>query len=93
MPKERQRELIIQWSKGDQWFNYEDMAIEAAAALKKELSSIPEITNVELGGGEVLQMNPSYPARELILNVCAMLPDSSRLEQIPSVFAGFRAFP
>jgi hypothetical protein len=89
IPEERQRELIIRWSKDDQWFEYEDMAHDAAAALRKELASIPEITNVEVGGGKVLHVEPIVCVCELALNVCTLLPESSRLEQIPPRFEGF----
>jgi hypothetical protein len=90
IPEERQRELIIRWSKDvDQWFEYQDMADKAAAGLRKELSAIPEITNVEVEGGKVLHVEPTVCVCELALNVCTLLPESSRLEHIPSRFAGF----
>jgi hypothetical protein len=93
IPEERKRELITQWSKdNDKWFEYQDLADEAAAALKKELASVPAITNVEVGGGQVLSADPIAPIRELTLNVCTLLSESNRLEQIPNRFAGFLVY-
>lgn len=89
IPEERKRELIIQWYRDDQWDKYEDLATEAAAALKMQLASVCGITNVEIAGGQVLHLEPPVQVRELVLNVCTLLPESNRLEQIPAGFGGF----
>lgn len=89
LPKERQRALIIKWARQER-SDYEGLALHAAALLKKELSSIPEVTNVDLTGGEVLHSGrPPDIIIEKNLNVLTLLPDSDRLEQIPTQFFGF----
>jgi hypothetical protein len=89
-PGEQQRELIIQWSKDeDQWIEYQDMADQAAKALKRQLSSIVEITGVEVVGGNVLHVEPMVCVRELVLEACTLLSETNHLEQIPNRFAGF----
>lgn len=89
MSAERQREFIRECSHDDaKWFEFEEMALTAAAALKRELQSNPAITNVQLGAGEIIDERPPGP-REIVLNVCTVLPDSQCLDQIPDRFAGF----
>jgi len=91
LPKERQRELTVQWYKSGQWDDYENLALDAAKALRKALASVPEVTVVELGGGDIISVQePMIHFRELVLNACTLLPESSRLGQIPSQFLGFQ---
>lgn len=89
IPDERKRQLIVHWCKVGDWGEYERMATEAAAALKKELASVLGISNVEVGGGQVLSSNPMLPVRELALDVLTLLPIANRLEEVPNQFAGF----
>lgn len=92
IPWENQRALVIQWYKADQWswFNYEGLALQAAAILREDLKSLSEVESVELGGGEAItdEETCSHLMR-LVLSVCTFLPGSTRLPQLPHQFFGF----
>lgn len=89
---DQQRKLIVQWHKNWQktdW-DYTEMANKAAQSLKKKFNGIPEITHVQVGGGEIIgRLHAAIPVRSLILNVCTSLPESKKLENLPSRHAGF----
>jgi hypothetical protein len=89
---ESRRKLVVRWIENDEGEKYQGMANKAADALKTELFGIGDITNVQLGGGDVIYVHPDFPGieeRELVLEVCTALRGCPRLDQVPSTFAGF----
>jgi hypothetical protein len=90
IPEQRQRELIVDWYKNNQWSNYEDMAMEAAASLRKQLAPFADVTNVEPDAGEIICEDRTIYIHELVLKVYTTLIGAVSIEQLPSQFAGFR---
>jgi hypothetical protein len=86
----QQKNWIIQWYNSSQWNKYESLAGEAAEELRKQMASTADVTGVEIGGGGALEIGVNGRVLELILNVCTLLPETSRLEKIPCRFKGFR---
>lgn len=91
---ENQRhQLVVEWHKN--WSNsdwdYLDLAEEAAQAFEKELKAIPEVRHVRVAAGETIgSLDSVTPIHMFILNVWISLPESQRLEKLPTWFAGFR---
>jgi hypothetical protein len=90
VPENRQNELIVKWQEEGKWWDYEDMALLAARELRHELVSIPEVTNVNLGGQQIGTAHGVIPVMALILNVCTLMPRPHVLKGVPSNFSGFR---
>jgi hypothetical protein len=92
IPWEQQRDLVIQWYKADPclWFEYEDLALKAAAILRERLKAVPEVELVELGGGEIITIQePWNHVVQLVLSVCTFLPETQHLAQVPHQLSGF----
>src|SRR5262249_41626420 len=62
----------------------------AARKLRHELLSIPEVTNVNLGGLQIGTAHGVIPVMALVLNVYTLMPLPHVLKDIPSNFSGFR---
>ncbi len=87
-----QQKLLISWIEKEEWDKYQGIANKAATALKNDLSGIPEVTNVQTGGGKAIHRHPICPGiktRELILEVCTVLHGEQQLNQVPPTYAGF----
>jgi hypothetical protein len=91
IPQETQRELAVEWHKSTAYtLAYMKLAEEAAADLKDQLRRIPEVTNVRPGAEEFMSVE-DVPVRIpfLNLNVCTLLPEGSKLANIPLRHSGF----
>ena len=83
------KELIVQWYHG-QSSKHLELAEMAAAALKCEFNFIPDIKHVHVGGGADIHIEKSsVTLRELVLQVCTLLPEHQKIEKLPSVYFGF----
>jgi len=90
LPEAEQRRLAVEWYTIGKWGEYEQLAIDAAGNLHKEMESVPEVTCVETTHGGIIYVDKSIiNVRELVLNVCTFLPGGVPLENLPSRFQGF----